>query len=798
MRLPATTSLVFILLMPVALVAAATDVDTSQLPAPASQKINFRRDIEPILKDNCLCCHGVERPKSNFRLTTRDLALKGGDNGVDIFPGQSAISPLIHYTARLVPDMEMPPEGKGAPLTPHQVALLRAWIDQSVPWDESSDATNSVLQLEVAPAFGGIIVQGDRGRFREVEAQPVGIGGLQRFRYQLLSPDGRSTTIEAKALRDDYELALDWRVPELGFARFGFDQFRTYYDDAGGYYAPLSPAPHQLGRDLHLDSTRAWAELGLTLPKWPRLVLGYEYRAKDGDKSMLSWGPVQPATGNFLDIRNIYPASKNIDESIHIVRFDIAYDRADFRIENNLRLELYDSSTRRSDALNVPVGAPRPDLLLRIQEQHRWTQLADSLSLQKSLTDWWLGNLGYRYSWLDGDASLRLTPHDGSGQPAAASAWFSDRIVMHELWHLLNVNTQIKPLPEFTATLGAQAQWKRQRTFGDVNLDEVVDPTDPTSGIFRFPATEHSTLDQTTVEEDLLLRYTGLPFTSLYAEAKLEQEHYTRYADQDGGPHAFQLYSDAAVHWRDYRLGFNNSPMPRLSLGGYYRHRERETDYDLATAQRNGAYPGFITTRDIASDELDARTTFRPLTWVKTTLQYRYSQTEYRTTTGSTSPDEFGPDATPGGRIYAGRYNAHTVNAGAVLTLWRKVHLSLTGSYQNSRTTTADHESPSVAPYGGESWTALPSIALPLNDRTDLSLSYVFNRARFGQDNIESGLPLGVDYDRHAVHVALVHRFSNSFSARLQYGYFSYHESSAAGLPDYSAHQVLLVAGLKW
>src|SRR5262252_8922953 len=83
------------------------------LPAPASVQIDFARDIRPILETSCLRCHGPEKPKSRFRLDNREAALKGGSSGVDIVPGKSEESPLIHYVARLAPDMEMPPEGKG-------------------------------------------------------------------------------------------------------------------------------------------------------------------------------------------------------------------------------------------------------------------------------------------------------------------------------------------------------------------------------------------------------------------------------------------------------------------------------------------------------------------------------------------------------------------------------------------------------------------------------------------------------------------------------------------------------------
>ena len=60
--------------------------------------------------------------------------IKGGDSEeAAIIPGKSDKSPLIHYVADLVVDMEMPPTDtreKYPPWTKEQIALVRAWIDQ--------------------------------------------------------------------------------------------------------------------------------------------------------------------------------------------------------------------------------------------------------------------------------------------------------------------------------------------------------------------------------------------------------------------------------------------------------------------------------------------------------------------------------------------------------------------------------------------------------------------------------------------------------------------------------------------
>ena len=125
--------------------AGAADSNPSKLPPVASSAVDFARDIKPLLESSCVKCHGPEKAKNGFRLDSRAHALAGGDNGVDIIPGDSGKSPLVHYVAGLVPDLEMPPKGKGEAFTTKQVGLLRAWIDQGAKWDrEELASTKSV------------------------------------------------------------------------------------------------------------------------------------------------------------------------------------------------------------------------------------------------------------------------------------------------------------------------------------------------------------------------------------------------------------------------------------------------------------------------------------------------------------------------------------------------------------------------------------------------------------------------------------------------------------------------------
>ncbi len=113
--------------------AAITPEQAAQLPPPAGHAVSFSKEIKPIFEASCIKCHGRGRVKGGFRLDTRETALQGGDSGPAVLPGKSAESLLISLVGGIDPDNVMP--RKGSRLTPEQISLLRAWIDQDAPWD---------------------------------------------------------------------------------------------------------------------------------------------------------------------------------------------------------------------------------------------------------------------------------------------------------------------------------------------------------------------------------------------------------------------------------------------------------------------------------------------------------------------------------------------------------------------------------------------------------------------------------------------------------------------------------------
>ncbi|MGH9627344.1 MAG: DUF1549 domain-containing protein, partial [Bryobacteraceae bacterium] len=108
--------------------------------APASSiKIDFSRDIRPILSDNCFTCHGPDavNNKSKLRLDTEANALADlGAGRRAIVPGHPEQSQLALRIAAENPATRMPPSYSKYKLTKQEIDRLTQWIAQGATWEQ--------------------------------------------------------------------------------------------------------------------------------------------------------------------------------------------------------------------------------------------------------------------------------------------------------------------------------------------------------------------------------------------------------------------------------------------------------------------------------------------------------------------------------------------------------------------------------------------------------------------------------------------------------------------------------------
>ncbi|NDE98669.1 MAG: DUF1549 domain-containing protein, partial [Verrucomicrobia bacterium] len=118
-------------------VAAVVLLAPLAAPAASAGKLQYNRDIKPLLSDNCFACHG---PDANTRKAKLRLDTKEGffgqtkSEGPLLVPGQPEKSALFKRLVTKDQGDLMPPPESHKVLKPEQIARIRQWIAEGAQW----------------------------------------------------------------------------------------------------------------------------------------------------------------------------------------------------------------------------------------------------------------------------------------------------------------------------------------------------------------------------------------------------------------------------------------------------------------------------------------------------------------------------------------------------------------------------------------------------------------------------------------------------------------------------------------
>lgn len=244
------------------------------LPAHSSGKVDFRRDVQPLLRQYCIECHGPAQQMHGFRLDRRRAALWGGTITV-IVPGNSAGSRLCLKLLGNQYGPQMPPTG---PLTPEQIGVIKAWIDQGAEWpDDLAGDTPPALPDPKAARIMQALRDGDQEALKSLVGKEPNIGNLK-------GPGGTTPLMQA-VLCGDLETvrlllrqgadpsirneagatALIWAVDDPEKTRLLLDAGADVNARSGDGRTPLLIAAERFGNEsvVKLLLDRAFQLLGL-------------------------------------------------------------------------------------------------------------------------------------------------------------------------------------------------------------------------------------------------------------------------------------------------------------------------------------------------------------------------------------------------------------------------------------------------------------------------------------------------------------------------------------------------------
>ena len=129
------------LVLPVLVLLAAAPFVQAAASAPATSKLSYNRDIQPILAENCFACHGPDSSarKAKLRLDRAEFATaRRGDGDIEpaIVPGDVKASPLVERITSTDEEERMPPLESHKQLKPAEIALLQRWVAEGAHYEE--------------------------------------------------------------------------------------------------------------------------------------------------------------------------------------------------------------------------------------------------------------------------------------------------------------------------------------------------------------------------------------------------------------------------------------------------------------------------------------------------------------------------------------------------------------------------------------------------------------------------------------------------------------------------------------
>ena len=118
-------------LLPCGFLAIICIIASSTIADADTVRVQYDRDVRPILSDNCFQCHGpdAERREADLRLDVEASAKESV-----IVPGSPDESELVIRVTSGDPDLRMPPVDSNKQLSAGQIDILRRWIDQGAEW----------------------------------------------------------------------------------------------------------------------------------------------------------------------------------------------------------------------------------------------------------------------------------------------------------------------------------------------------------------------------------------------------------------------------------------------------------------------------------------------------------------------------------------------------------------------------------------------------------------------------------------------------------------------------------------
>ena len=637
---------------------------------------------------------------------------------------------------------------------------------------------------------GGMLTHGDAAQAAQNQHVHQGaFGGIEDLHFQENLDKITTFTLDGHGIVDqhDYSFRLGVNRENLGYVKFNFENFRTWYDSAGGFFPP-GDLHYSIGNDaLGLDRGEISFEAGLTLKDAPKVTFKYTHRYRDGEKSSTEWGAVDTVNGT----RSLYPGFYDIDEKADIFQLDATHHikATDFGL--GLR---YENGTI-NNSLNTFSFPDDPSVQRHITDQQGTSY--DMLSVHAFTETWIKKNLffstGFMFANLDNsftgsriygdDFNVNVIPN-----PLNGYGYYNLDGGSHQQEYVLNLNLLTIPLNSLTIVPSIRVQ--------DENYNADSSGTGSLSDFASEPFVSNSESDLLEVRERVDLRYTGVTNWVFFAgpewtqgQGNLTQNGGLTQINGIGVP-PVQIETDDSHFYQKYFAGARWYPTRRITLeaGAYYKDDRYNYDFlrdstpNVPPPASQNSYPAYLVLQNFQTYDGNLRLTLKLPENV--TLVSRY---EFQYSTIQTAPDPISLLT----QADSSKMTSHIFGQNINWTPWSRLSLQLGGNLviSDTKTPTSDYTQ-AVLRSQNNYWTANFNANFVVDNKTDLNVGYFYYQSDNFEDNSTAGLPLGAAAREHGVTAALTRRLSQNLRLNLKYGYSNFDDVASGGHNSYEAHML--------
>lgn len=647
---------------------------------------------------------------------------------------------------------------------------------------------------------GYTLQEGDRPGFQKAFQQnKEGFGGVEGFYLTRSLNDNTTLVLQGRALAGNHDYLFDLAITneEVGYVKFGYKEFRVWYDGSGGFLPSTLFRRQLYDEDLAIDRSHLWFEAGYTPEDKANFLLRYDMFTRQGTKDSLSWGDTGLAV-NAANLRGLLPSFWVIDEKRHQLTGKVEKTGEKSSWALGVRYDKGDYSNTRNERRRA--GEPKFDRRLTHREGQDYDLFQVRGSYENRIHDKLMVTTAVARTTID--TILSGSRIYGQDYDPLYDAAFLNRQQRDEGFFDLHGKAEMKQTigtisaryePRETLVIVPSFRFESIDWSSRVEFEETNFGVAPAVAPINDEVEADSEKDWKVISESLEMRYTGVKNLSLNLKGewtKSEGELTEQRIIEPGT--ALQVISiDRDTHFerntQKYAATANWYARPGTTVAVQYYYKTRLNDYRAIrdnTVSSADRYPAYVANQDFETNDFNVRLSTKLGPTLRSVTRYDYQVSTIRTQDVGLA---FGESANMTSHILSETLSWNPTSRwymqAGVNVVWdtlRTPAASLTGAAGG------------LVKNSDANYTAFSfGSGYALDDQSDLFVDYSLTQSRDSYvDNSTRTVAYGSAAKTQVASLTWARKLDRRTSVSLKYTYAKNEDVPSGGYADYEAHLI--------